>query len=209
VLYYRPEDLGLRKFFASGSPDTAALQKVVTLVNLHDGPVAPTALAEEAGISSSRLIGLVNLLEEAHAIDVLPSGDLDVVDDGRTPKQAAKDAARVADGHRKVEQSRVDMMRGYAETQGCRRQYLLAYFGETLDEPCGNCDTCNDGTAAEQPDQTDSPFELNSRVSHAQWGEGMVMRYEGDRIVVLFDEVGYKTLALETVVSRGLLQVIV
>jgi ATP-dependent DNA helicase RecQ len=24
----------------------------------------------------------------------------------------------------------------------CRRQVLLAYFGDTLEEPCGNCDTC-------------------------------------------------------------------
>jgi hypothetical protein len=34
------------------------------------------------------------------------------------------------------------------------------------------------------------------------------MRYEGDRIVVLFEEVGYKTLLLETVQSRGLLEAV-
>ncbi|MEO0980862.1 MAG: RQC domain-containing protein, partial [Pseudomonadota bacterium] len=28
------------------------------------------------------------------------------------------------------------------ETAGCRRQALLAHFGETYPEPCGNCDTC-------------------------------------------------------------------
>ncbi len=28
------------------------------------------------------------------------------------------------------------------ETTHCRRQMLLEYFGETLPEPCGNCDTC-------------------------------------------------------------------
>jgi ATP-dependent DNA helicase RecQ len=32
------------------------------------------------------------------------------------------------------------------------------------------------------------------------------MRYEGDRIVVLFDEVGYRTLSLEAVAARGLLE---
>lgn len=31
------------------------------------------------------------------------------------------------------------------------------------------------------------------------------MRYEGDRIVVLFDEVGYKTLSLPAVTARNLL----
>lgn len=32
VLFYRPEDLGLRKFFAGGTPDVTALRKVATLV---------------------------------------------------------------------------------------------------------------------------------------------------------------------------------
>jgi ATP-dependent DNA helicase RecQ len=59
---------------------------------------------------------------------------------------------------------------GFAETQGCRRQFVLAYFGETLEEPCGNCDTCEAGTAVEAPDADDSPFHLQSRVRHAAWG---------------------------------------
>jgi ATP-dependent DNA helicase RecQ len=97
-------------------------------------------------------------------------------------------------------------MRAYAETTGCRRQFLLAYFGETLEEPCGNCDTCRDGTAEEQADADDSPFPLQSKVTHSSWGSGVVMRYEGDRIVVLFEEVGYRTLSLEAVAARGLLE---
>jgi ATP-dependent DNA helicase RecQ len=32
------------------------------------------------------------------------------------------------------------------------------------------------------------------------------MRYEEDKIVVLFDEVGYKTLAVEILIRRGLLR---
>jgi ATP-dependent DNA helicase RecQ len=34
----------------------------------------------------------------------------------------------------------------------------------------------------------------------------MVMRYEGDKLTVLFDDVGYKTLALDIVLEWGLLQ---
>jgi ATP-dependent DNA helicase RecQ len=100
------------------------------------------------------------------------------------------------------------MMRGYADTTGCRRQFLLSYFGEARDEPCGNCDTCDAGTASEQPDAGSSPYPLQSSVSHKQWGMGVVMRYEGDRIVVLFEEVGYKTLLLEAVAARGLLEAV-
>jgi ATP-dependent DNA helicase RecQ len=205
VLYYRPEDLGLRRFFASGAPDAESVQRVATLVALHGDPVTPDALAEAAGVPESRLISLVNLLEKAGALTVAADGAVRWAAGSLPPDQAAAAALEVAENYRRIEQSRIDMMRGYAETQGCRRQYLLGYFGETLAEPCGHCDTCAAGTAAEQPAVTESPYAVSSRVLHASWGEGVVMRYEGDRIVVLFDEVGYKTLSLPAVTARSLL----
>jgi ATP-dependent DNA helicase RecQ len=45
--------------------------------------------------------------------------------------------------HRRRSHGRLDMLIGYCETAGCRRQILLAYFGETA-MPCGNCDNCLD-----------------------------------------------------------------
>ncbi len=206
ALFYRQEDLGLRKFFASGGVDEQALQKVVTLVNHADEAVEPTSLAQEMDVPKTRLAGLVNLLEQAGAVDVLDGGAIEANDDDLSPQEAAEQAVEVAESHRKIEQSRVEMMRAYAETTGCRRQFLLSYFGETLEEQCGNCDTCRDGTAEEQADADDSPYPLQSRVTHASWGRGVVMRYEGDRIVVLFEEVGYRTLSLEAVAARGLLE---
>ncbi len=206
ALFYRQEDLGLRKFFASGSADETALRKVTTLVGHADGAVSPTDLAAEMDVAPTRLAGLVNLLEQAGVVEVRSDGDIEITPDAPAPKVAASVAAEVADSHRKVEQSRVEMMRAYAETTGCRRQFLLAYFGETLEQPCGNCDTCAAGTAHEAADVASSPYPLQSKVAHASWGEGVVMRYEGDRIVVLFEEVGYRTLSLEAVAARGLLQ---
>lgn len=43
------------------------------------------------------------------------------------------------------------------------------------------------------------------RVHHAEWGHGVVMSIEQDRLTVLFDEVGYRTLSLRAVQERGLL----
>ncbi len=45
---------------------------------------------------------------------------------------------------RLIESRKLDAMLGYCETGGCRRQLLLAYFGEQMPQPCGNCDVCLD-----------------------------------------------------------------
>jgi ATP-dependent DNA helicase RecQ len=46
------------------------------------------------------------------------------------------------DAHKRVERHKLDAMLGLCELTGCRRQALLAYFGEQLPKPCGNCDNC-------------------------------------------------------------------
>ncbi len=57
---------------------------------------------------------------------------------------------------KRLENAKLEALLGYCESARCRRQVLLAYFGETLAEPCGNCDTCLtpvetwDGTVAAQ-----------------------------------------------------------
>jgi len=45
---------------------------------------------------------------------------------------------------RRVEIRKLDALVGYCESLRCRRQVLLEYFGERLERPCGNCDTCLD-----------------------------------------------------------------
>ena len=44
--------------------------------------------------------------------------------------------------YKQVSLNKLDSMLGLAESVGCRRMQLLSYFGETLAEPCGNCDNC-------------------------------------------------------------------
>ncbi len=55
---------------------------------------------------------------------------------------------------KQADHKRLNALLGLAEAQKCRRAVLLAYFGEDLAEPCGNCDLCRnppeifDGTEA-------------------------------------------------------------
>ena len=46
------------------------------------------------------------------------------------------------DDRKRVERAKLDALLGYCETAACRRQRLLGYFGETLENACGNCDNC-------------------------------------------------------------------
>ena len=60
------------------------------------------------------------------------------------------------DHFKRVERQKLDAMLGLCEVTSCRRQVLLRYFGDELEQPCGNCDTCLnppdtwDGTVAVQ-----------------------------------------------------------
>ena len=57
---------------------------------------------------------------------------------------AATAAARDAEATRRNQLAHLNHMLELCETTGCRRQYLLRYFGQELSSPCGNCDVCLD-----------------------------------------------------------------
>ncbi|GGI93033.1 DNA helicase RecQ [Halopseudomonas pertucinogena] len=44
--------------------------------------------------------------------------------------------------HKRIERHKLDAMLALCELTSCRRQSLLAYFGENLEQPCGHCDNC-------------------------------------------------------------------
>ncbi len=52
------------------------------------------------------------------------------------------DAGEADEARKRLERHKLNALLGYAETTRCRRQALLASFGETYPNPCGNCDTC-------------------------------------------------------------------
>lgn len=206
ILFYCPEDLNLRRFFAGGGQvDADQVEQVARAIRAHAGPLDPRLLLEQTGLSQSKLATALHRLEDIGAVELLPSGEVRAVDGGLPADDIAEAAVQAQERHRQHRRSRIEMVRGYAELRDCRRAYLLNYFGEAFDGPCGNCDICDAGLSVAR-DSANVPFPLNSRVSHRTWASGAVMRYEGDKIVVLFDSVGYKTLALDLVLEQGLLE---
>ncbi len=75
--------------------------------------------------------------------DGLPSevwmayGMADVIQRGRMI-----DGGNSADEVKRVERAKLNALLGICETAGCRRQAILAHFGEAHGGHCGNCDTC-------------------------------------------------------------------
>jgi ATP-dependent DNA helicase RecQ len=210
TLHYRAEDLGLRRFFASGSPRPASLRAVFDAVPA-EGTVARSDLAERSGLAARTAGRCANALVEAGALEDGEHG-LRRRRGGPTDAAAAADLAKAhAKEREEVEESRIAMMRRFAETTGCRRQFLLGYFGDELAEPCGNCDTCSAGTATAEDahgadGSHDAEWPPDAPVEHPQWGRGTVMSTEDDRVTVFFESAGYRTLGLADVEERHLLE---
>jgi len=117
---------------------------------------------------------------------------------------AAEKATRLQQRRRWYELSRLEIMRGYAETQDCRRRYLLTYLGEKAKGPCGFCDSCEAGPPTMAPERPE-PVPRHTWVVHNAWGKGLVVGSEEDKVTILFDQAGYKTLAVDYAVEQGLL----
>jgi ATP-dependent DNA helicase RecQ len=58
------------------------------------------------------------------------------------------EAGDLSEEQRRIERRKSEALIGYCETVSCRRQALLAYFGEPNHPPCGNCDNCRDPVAS-------------------------------------------------------------
>ncbi|GGL64401.1 ATP-dependent DNA helicase RecQ [Streptomyces fumigatiscleroticus] len=212
VLHYRSEDTGMQTWFAGRAPGEKVLAEVADAVHDHrDDPAGLDELRRETGLSRNRVTAAVNLLQEAGAVATGEGGEIRPAP-GTPPGAAAEEAGRAAEAHRRTDRTRVEMARAYAETTGCRRRFLLGYFGEEYEPPCGNCDVCEeraedggpgpaDGTARTERSAA-SAFPVGTQVRHGRWGEGTVLSEDGDRITVLFDEAGYRTLSLRALAGR-------
>jgi ATP-dependent DNA helicase RecQ len=203
MLFYRPEDLGLRRFFAGGALGVDVIQSVADAVFEKGRPVEPAAIRDELELSETKLATAVSRLEETGALEALPTGEVAPACAREEVDRAVQRAAEAEEQRHAFDRSRVEMMRAYAEHPGCRRQFILSYFGEEFQGPCGNCDNCDAGRG--DASTADGPFAVGACVQHAEWGEGAVQRYDGDQMTVLFETVGYKTLSLALVVEGDLL----
>jgi ATP-dependent DNA helicase RecQ len=190
-LLYRQEDFGAAVHLASRGVSTDTVAHVAA--QLATGANVATTRGETA--AAVRLADLGAAVWEAGGevrwTDALTVAAAVTASDAETARE------------NEVERSRLEMMRRYAEHTGCRRSFLLSYFGQDYPGPCGNCD--ND-RAVSREETAVRPFAVGERVTSERWGDGTVQRYDGDQLTVLFDEHGYRDLLVPLVVERQLLR---
>ncbi len=220
LLLYRAEDVALQRFFSGGTPAADDLLYIAAAVRA--GAATKTEVAKRTKMSPRKVASLLGLLESVGAAASGAKGELKLPAFAPSPEDAVVLALAEAERHQVLQRSRTDMMRQFAETAACRVQPLLGYFGEQMDRPCGHCDNCAGGTpkrpiaaprhspsrrsvASGRSKGGRGPYPLHSTVRHAQWGLGTVLGYESDRMTVLFDQVGYKTLSVAVVQDNDLL----
>ena len=197
-LLYRYEDFETARYLTARGVSGAAVAHVAAALAAGQpaGPAAPAGPGERQ--QTAALVRLTDLGAATWQADgeVRWAGTMSIAD-----VLTASEA--LTEREDEVERTRLTMMRRYAEHAGCRRSFLLSYFGQDYPGPCGNCD--NDLTHAEAP-RADVPFAVGARVVSERWGQGTVQRYDGNQVTVLFDEHGYRELFVPVVLQRGLLR---
>jgi ATP-dependent DNA helicase RecQ len=207
VLIYRPADLGRAAFLAGGGQLRREDVARVCAALAQHGDLAPSRLAAVTELSAAVILRVSSALEHEGVVS-RRRGRLRLLEAACDPDTISLDAE---ERRRAYESSRLAMMRGYAETGGCRREYIMNYFGEVYDvHACTMCDNsarrADLGPVESAPPESDGPFAVGVGVRHEGWGDGIVERVTHDTVTVLFDAVGFKTLDLALVRERGLLE---
>jgi ATP-dependent DNA helicase RecQ len=154
VLFFRREDLGVQKFrTGEGKLEPEQIERVADIISDQEGPVEPEEIADKTDLSERKLATVIHRLEDVGALEVLPSGEVEL-DEKADVTEAAHAAAEEQERRKEIRQERLRQMQEYADTSACRREHLLRYFGDDFTGPCNNCDNCEAATPGVKVDDS-------------------------------------------------------
>jgi ATP-dependent DNA helicase RecQ len=211
-LLFREEDL--RKAAFAGGSGSLSLEEVARIAEVlrrsPAGGLTRTNIIEQSGLSRGHVIRGLELLTFAEALSERRGRYRPLnLDDARLQQAVEREERR-----RTHDRTRLEMVRAYAQAEGCRRQFLLQYFGQ-YDPPdtCSMCDRCvpragegpvpNEGLPSRP---AGGPFQPGDQVCHVVWGAGTVQHVTDERLTLHFADAGYRILDLAAVQEQHLLR---
>lgn len=142
VLFFRQEDMGVRKFQSGeGKLNVQDVERVANVIADQEAPVEVEEVSEEMNLSERKLTSVIQRLEDVGALEILPTGEVQMAEDAIVA-EAAQKAAEEQERRKEMKQERLRQMQEYADISSCRREHLLRYFGDEFTGPCYNCDNC-------------------------------------------------------------------
>jgi ATP-dependent DNA helicase RecQ len=205
ILLYRMSDTRVQNYFLTGKyPDIEDVQKVFGTLEYFGAQADGVSLADLRKISQlplTKLKVVLALLKKAGFIEMRARARYGLTDQALLNRELVLNLTNY-DTKKSYDQSKLAMMLQYSETRGCRRKFILNYFGEDFEsEVCGQCDNCLRAAGAARESRVTSGYRIADVVVHPKFGQGTVERAEKDLVTVLFPTVGYKTL-LASAVNR-------
>jgi ATP-dependent DNA helicase RecQ len=189
TLLYRLEDKRIRSFLMAGKhPRRDEALALLDAVQRRTRWIPLGELAEESGLGERRAKVIAASLE---SMEVLERRG------GRVRAVRSLDEEEVAtfvagfEARTRADRERLATIMRYAQTTGCRVQFLREYFGEPPGERCARCDNCArppavKRTARRAPVVHEAHFHPGQRVRHAKFGTGDVVRVADHTVTVAF-----------------------
>jgi ATP-dependent DNA helicase RecQ len=206
ILLYRMSDTRVQNYFLTGKyPDIEDVQKIFGTLEYFGGQADGVSLADLRKISQlplTKLKVVLALLKKAGFIEMRARARYGLTDEALKNRELVLNLTNY-DTKKSYDQSKLAMMLQYSETRGCRRKFILNYFGEDYAETCGQCDNCRRVASTAGDSRVTSGYRIADVVVHKKFGQGTVERAEKDLVTVLFPSVGYKTLLASSVIREA------
>ena len=87
ILFFREQDIGAQAFHTGqGKVDMKQLEVVVEAIAEQEQPIAPKEIVEETSLSTRKLTGALQRLEDAGVVETLPTGEVQLAENADVVK---------------------------------------------------------------------------------------------------------------------------